>query len=596
MILSAQHLFLNYGMRQIFEDASLFINEGDKIGVVGLNGAGKSSLLRLLAGEETPDSGQVIPGGGVRVSLLAQRPAAKQNRTVLQQVLADASASEEYECRAMLQRLGLGDGGQQMSALSGGQRKRAALAAALLRPAELLLLDEPTNHLDMEMVLWLEDYLRAFSGSLVLVTHDRYFLERVCNRIAEVDRGRLYTYDDANYSRYLARKAERLEMAEAGERKRQALLRRETAWIQRGARARGTKSRERIERYEALKNQEAPAQDDKLSLSAASSRLGKKCIELDAVSKSYNGRPVLAPFSCHIQRRDRIGVVGRNGAGKSTLLNLIAGTAVPDAGAVERGLTVKIGYFTQEGDREMDAALRVYDFITAIAREIRTDEGSFTAAQMLEKFLFTGDEQRKFIGGLSGGERRRLYLLSVLMQAPNVLLMDEPTNDLDTETLTILEDYLTTFQGAVVAVSHDRYFLDKMATQIFEVRPGGEIRRYSGNWSDYDAKRAAAQAEKDAAQAPAAKRSAPPAKAAPHRQKLKFSYREQWEFERIDGEIAALEQSLADCEKEIAAAGCDYVAAQKWAEEQERLKAALEEKTERWLYLNELAERIAAQK
>ena len=330
MILSAQHLFLNYGMRQILEDASLFINEGDKIGMVGINGTGKSTLLRLLSGEETPDSGQVIRAGGVRISHLFQRPEMESGRTVLQQVLADAGSSEAYECRAMLQRLGLSDGAQTVGTLSGGQRKRAALAAALLRPAELLLLDEPTNHLDTDMILWLENFLRTFKGSLVMVTHDRYFLERVCNRIEEIDQGKLYSYEGANYSRYLALKAERLEMAEASERKRQALLRRETAWIQRGARARGTKSRERIERYEALKNQSGPQAAAELSLSAASSRLGKKCIELIGAGKTYDGRTILAPFSCHIQRRNRIGVVGRNGAGKSTLLNLIAGTLLPE--------------------------------------------------------------------------------------------------------------------------------------------------------------------------------------------------------------------------------------------------------------------------
>ena len=590
MILSAQHLSLNYGMRQILEDASLFVNEGDKIGIVGINGTGKSTLLRLLSGEETPDSGQVIRAGSVRISHLSQRPEMEAGHTVLQQVLADTGSSEAYECRAMLQRLGLPDGAQTIGTLSGGQRKRAALAAALLRPAELLLLDEPTNHLDTEMILWLENFLRAFKGSLIMVTHDRYFLERVCNRIEEIDQGKLYSYEGANYSRYLALKAERLEMAEASERKRQALLRRETAWIQRGARARGTKSRERIERYETLKNQSGPQAAAELSLSAASSRLGKKCIELIGTGKTYDGRTILAPFSCHIQRRDRIGVVGRNGAGKSTLLNLIAGTLLPDQGSVERGLSVKIGYFTQEGDRQMDERQRVYDFITAIAREIRTDDGTYTAAQMLEKFLFTGDNQRKYIGALSGGERRRLYLLSILMGAPNVLLMDEPTNDLDTETLTVLEDYLTTFQGAVVAVSHDRYFLDKMASQIFEVCPGGEIRRYTGNWSDYEEKRP------KEADMPRVKKESVPKRAPARSQKLRFTYKEQREFDTIDADLAALEAQISQCDAEIAAASSDYIRLQTLMEQKEQLTQALEEKTERWVYLNELAERIAAQK
>ena len=592
MILSAQQLSINYGMRQILHEADLYLNDGDKVGIVGINGTGKSTLLRLLAGAEEPDAGEIIFSTGVRRSYLAQRPHMDPEHTVLQQVMADAETSEAYECKSMLQRLGLGEFDQKVGTLSGGQRKRVALAAALLRPAELLLLDEPTNHLDGDMILWLEDFLRRFKGSIVMITHDRYFLEHVCNRIVEVDRGSLYCYE-ANYSKYLELKAERWEMAEAGERKRQALLRREQAWIMRGARARSTKSRDRIERYEALKSLSAPEADDKLSLSSASSRLGKKCIELESVSKSYDGRPVLLPFSCHIGRRDRIGVVGRNGAGKSTLLNIIAGLLPPDSGAVDTGLTVKIGYFTQEGDRAMDPKQRVYDFITDIAREIRTDEGTFTAAQMLEKFLFSGDAQRKFIGGLSGGERRRLYLLSVLMSAPNVLLMDEPTNDLDTETLTILEDYLTTFQGTVIAVSHDRYFLDKIAEQIFEVFPGGEIRRYTGNWSEYNEKRP----KEEAPLPPKVKKEAAAPKAAPRKpQKLKFSFNEQYEFEHIDGEIAALEADIAACDQEIAAAARDYVKLQQWMEKKETLSAQLAEKEERWLYLNDLAERIAAQK
>ena len=591
MVLSARQLSVNYGMRQILNNASFYLNDGDKVGVVGLNGAGKSTLLRILSGCEESDTGEVVLTGGCRISYLAQRPAMDPDRTVLEQVMADAQQQEEYECRAMLLRLGLTDLTQRVDSLSGGQRKRAALAAALLRSAELLLLDEPTNHLDADMVVWLEDFLRRFKGSLVMITHDRYFLEHVCNRIVEVDRGSLYSYE-ANYSRYLELKAERFEMAEAAERKRQSLLRRETAWIRRGARARSTKSRDRIERYEALKSLSAPEEDAKLSLSAASTRLGKKCIELRGVSKSYGDRTVLAPFSCRIERRDRIGIVGHNGAGKSTLLNLIAGTVPPDSGSVDTGLTVRIGYFTQEGDRAMDPRQRVYDFITAIAREIRTDEGTFTAAQMLEKFLFPGDTQRKFISALSGGEKRRLYLLSVLMSAPNVLLMDEPTNDLDTETLTILEDYLSTFPGAVIAVSHDRYFLDKLAGQIYEVCPGGEIRRYTGNWSDYQEKRPA----EEAAESAKVKKDAPAAKSAPpRREKLKFTFQEQYDFAHIDDEIAALEQQIAACDREIAAAARDYVALQKWTQQRDDLALQLSQKEDRWLYLNDLAERIAAQ-
>lgn len=588
MILSAQNLSINYGMRQILNNISFYLNDHDKVGIVGINGTGKSTLLRILAGAEEAEAGELVFTTGCRVSYLAQRPIMDASLTVLQQVMADADTNEEYECKAMLQRLGLPDFDQAVGTLSGGQRKRAALAAALLRPAELLLLDEPTNHLDGDMILWLEDYLRRFKGSLVMITHDRYFLERVCNRITEVDKGKLYDYE-ANYSKYLELKAERYEMAESSERKRQALLRQETAWIMRGARARSTKSRDRIERYEALKNQSGPELEEKLSLSAASSRLGKKCIELVDIQKSFEGRCILQPFSYHIQRRDRIGIVGSNGVGKSTFLNMIAGLLPPDSGFVDMGLTVKIGYFTQEGDRNMDPRERVYDFITSIAREIHTDDGTFSAAQMLEKFLFPGETQRKLIGGLSGGERRRLYLLSVLMSAPNVLLMDEPTNDLDTETLTILEDYLESFPGAVVAVSHDRYFLDKLAEQIFEVCASGEIHRYTGNWSDYDAKR-----EKDVVIDKPKKAAAP--KAAPKPQKLKFSFKEQREFDTIDEDIAALERKLSELDDAMNAAGSDYIKLQALAEEKESLELQLAEKEERWLYLNDLAERIAAQK
>ena len=589
MILSAQQLSIHFGMRPILQQADFYLEDHDKVGIVGLNGAGKSTLLRLLAGVEDADAGQVILSTGVRRSFLPQRPDMDAEATVLTQVMADARSSAEYECKAMLQRLGLEDYDALVRTLSGGQRKRAALAAALLRPAELLLLDEPTNHLDGESIVWLEEYLRAFRGCIVMVTHDRYFLERVCSRIVEVDRGKLYSYE-ANYSRYLALKAERLEMAEAAERKRQALLRRETAWIQRGARARSTKSRDRIERYEALMAQSAPETDAPVSLSSASTRMGKKCIELTDVEKYFAGNCVLQPFSCHIGRRARIGVVGRNGAGKSTLLNLIAGRLTPDNGTVEVGQTVRIGYFTQEGDRAMDERERVYDFITGIAREIRTDEGTFTAAQMLEQFLFPGETQRKFIGSLSGGERRRLYLLSVLMSAPNVLLMDEPTNDLDTETLTVLEDYLQSFQGAVIAVSHDRYFLDKLAEEIFEVSPGGAVHRYTGDWTDYAAKRPAPAQESRAKKSPLP---SPAPKAKP--QKLKFSYNEQREFETIDNDLAALEEQLAQCEAAMSAAGSDYVKLQTLCAEKETLTQQLEEKTARWIYLNELAEQIAAQ-
>ena len=406
----------------------------------------------------------------------------------------------------MLGKLGFTDFDQKVGTLSGGQRKRVALAAALIHPADVLLLDEPTNHLDTEMIAWLEDWLRRFRGGVVMVTHDRYFLERVVNRITEVSRGKLYHYE-ANYSRYLELKEQRAEMAEASERKRQSILRREREWIQRGCRARSTKSKDRIERYEALRDQAAPETESAVQMATASSRLGRKTILLDHVSKSYDGRTVIGDFSYGIGREDRIGIVGHNGAGKSTLLGLIGGRVAPDSGTVEQGATVRIGWFSQEG-RELDPQQRVYDFIHQVAEEVRTDQGTFSAAQMMERFLFPPELQSVPIGRLSGGERRRLYLLSVLMEAPNILLLDEPTNDLDVTTLAILEDYLEDFPGAVLTVSHDRFFLDRVAEQIFEVRGDGDVERYSGNYSDYAAQRrekaepAAKKQEKSAQERP----------------------------------------------------------------------------------------------
>ena len=484
----------------------------------------------------------------------------------------------------MLDRLGIPDWNQPVSTLSGGQRKRVALAAALIHPADVLVLDEPTNHLDSEMVAWLEEWLRRFKGGLIMVTHDRYFLERVVNRITELDRGKLYHYE-ANYSKYLELKAERLEMAEASERKRQAILRGEREWIMRGCRARTTKSKERIQRYEDLLNRDAPETDSAVQMAAASSRLGKKIIELTDVTKSFGDRTVVSGFSYNLLRRDRIGIVGRNGAGKTTLLRLLTGELAPDSGTVEIGTTVKIGHFSQEG-RELDLEQRVYDFIHDIADEVKTDQGTFSANQMMERFLFPGDLQSVPIGRLSGGERRRLYLLSVLMAAPNVLVLDEPTNDLDVTTLSILEDYLQDFPGPVLAVSHDRFFLDKLAEQIFEVTGSGEVRRYSGNWSDWERDRRAEEAP--------ARTEAPKERpqARPREKKLKFSFKEQREFETIDADLADLEEQVAACRAEEAVCGSDYVRLQEVQERLAALEAALEEKTERWIYLNELKEKI----
>ncbi len=592
MLLSAEHLSKNYATKQLLQDASLYLNERDHIGIVGINGAGKSTLLKIIAGDEQPDSGAVSVNPNLKIAYLPQNPAMEDHLTVFGQVSKMVAARfgdiDDYEIRAMLARLGVPDFDAKIGALSGGQRKRAALAATLLCPAEVLILDEPTNHLDSDMVVWLEQRLSRFTGGLIMVTHDRYFLERVATRIVEVSHGNLYTYE-ANYSKFLELKAQRAEMAQAGERKRQAILRREYQWIMRGPRARSTKSRDRIERYDALKGQSAPVADDTVQLSTVSSRLGKKLIALESVSKGFGGQTVIENFSYSVQRNDRIGIVGPNGAGKSTLLNLIAGRITPDGGSVDTGSTVRVGYFTQEG-REMNPAQRVFDFISDIAGEVKTDEGTFSASQMLERFLFTSDLQYAPIGKLSGGERRRLYLLSILIAAPNILLLDEPTNDLDIETLAILEDYLESFPGAVIAVSHDRYFLDKVAESIFEVGGDGNITCYTGNYSDYAEKRPPAQPPELKKEATAA-----PREASQKPRKLKFSFKEQQEFEAIDDDIAALEAQIVDCTHALSKAASDYVRLQELTAQLDMLKAALEAKTERWVYLNELAEKIGAQ-
>lgn len=598
MLLSAEHISKNYATKQLLQDVSLYLNERDRIGIVGINGTGKSTLLKIIAGVESPDSGVVSVNPNLKIAYLPQNPAMDDDFSVFEQVsktLADQYGSiDDYEIKAMLDRLGIPDCDAKIGALSGGQRKRVALCAALLCPAEILILDEPTNHLDSDMIIWLEQRLSRFTGGLIMITHDRYFLERIATRIVELSRGSLYTYE-ANYSKFLELKAQRAEMAQAGERKRQSILRREYQWIMRGARARGTKSRDRIARYDALKAQSAPVDDDTVQMATIASRLGKKLIALDAVSKSFGGHTVIDSFSYNIQKDDRIGIVGRNGAGKSTLLNLIAGHLAPDSGTVETGQTVRIGYFTQEG-REMAPEQRVYDFIGEIAGEVKTDEGTFTATQMLERFLFTADLQYSAIGRLSGGERRRLYLLSILIAAPNILLLDEPTNDLDIETLAILEDYLESFPGAVIAVSHDRYFLDKMAASIFDVTGNGNIVCYTGNYSDYAEKRPPTSPPEAKKHTSAdQKGAASPTTAAPKPRKLKFSFKEQREFETIDDDIATLEAQIAACTNDIAQAASDYVRLQELTAQMDALKAELEQKTERWVYLNELAEKIEAQ-
>lgn len=592
MLISAENISKNYGIKQLLSGCTIHIAEGAKLGVIGLNGTGKSTLLRLLAGREEPDEGKVTRFPNVQVSYLEQSPAMQDELSVLEQVFESFPPEyrelNEYEARAILNKLGITDHEQKIGTLSGGQRKRVALSAALIAPADVLILDEPTNHLDSEMVLWLEQRLAAFSGAVIMVTHDRYFLERVVNRIVELQKAKLYFYE-ANYSRYLELKLQREEMEQASERKRQAVLRREYQWISRGCRARSTKSVERIARYEALKQQEAPQTEEEVSVAAGASRMGKKIISLERVSKCYNGKTVLAPFSYNLLRDDRIGIVGQNGAGKTTLLKIIAGFIKPDTGSVEIGSTIKIGYFSQEF-YGLDENQRVIDHITEIAPELETSEGKLSASKLLERFLFTGDMQYSLIGSLSGGEKRRLMLLSVLMSAPNVLLLDEPTNDLDIQTLSILEDYLEGFPGAVLAVSHDRYFLDRVAQSIFELRGDGELRRYIGGYSDYLENRSEQSSlgnrEKTQEKTQKIKK----------QEKLKFSFNEQREFETIDDDIAVLEARLAELKVQEQENGCDYVRLSELMEQRQELEAQLEQKTERWVYLNELAEKIQAQK
>ena len=592
ILLSAQNLEKTYMERKVLDDVSFFLGEGDKVGIIGINGTGKSTLLRILAGAEEPDSGTVIRTKGVRVSYLPQIPEFDTHGSVLEQVMAhlplDLKAAKEFEAKSILGKLGIADYDRDISTLSGGERRRVGIAAALIQPSDVLLLDEPTNHIDNDTVQLLEEQLRKYRGAIVMVTHDRYFLNRITQKIVEVDRGKIYEYN-GSYSTYLEQKAQREADAEAQERKNRTLYRQELEWIRRGVRARGTKSKDRIERFHALENRDKPQEMEKMQLQSVSSRLGKKTIELEHLSKSIDGKQLLRDFSYKLPRDARIGVVGRNGAGKSTLIKLICGDLLPDSGNVVLGDTVRIGYFSQECEK-MDPSQRVIDYIKETAERIQTPDGTVTAATMLERFLFTPELQWNHIEKLSGGERKRLYLLKVLMTAPNVLLLDEPTNDLDIATLTILEDYLQSFSGAVIAISHDRYFLDKMASEIWELSGDGCVQRYNGNYSDY--------AEKVVSVSDAAEK---PKKAAEKKKrvfvgekKLKFSYKEQREYDTIDDDIAALEQQIEDTETEIGKSTSDYVKLQELSDRKTALEQQLEEKMERWLYLNDLAERIAA--
>ena len=591
ILLSAKNISKTFMERKVLDDVSFFLNEGDKVGIIGINGTGKSTLLRILAGAEEADSGEVVRSSGIKVSYLPQIPQFEAHGSVLSQVIShlpdDLKQAKEFEAKSMLGKMGITDYERDISTLSGGEKRRAAIAAVLVQPSDVLLLDEPTNHIDNETVQLLETQLKKYRGAIVMVTHDRYFLNSITHKIAEVDRGSVYICD-GNYSTYLEQKAQREADAEANERKNKSLYRRELEWIRRGPRARGTKSKDRIARFEELENREIPVEAEKLQLQSISSRLGRKTIEFENISKSIDGKRLISDFSYIVSRNARIGIVGHNGAGKSTLLKMIVGEVCADSGNIIIGDTVNIGYFSQECE-SMNPSQKVIEYIRDTADIIQTPDGTVTAAQMLERFLFTPELQWNRIEKLSGGEKKRLYLLKVLMTAPNILLLDEPTNDLDITTLTILEDYLESFNGAVIAVSHDRYFLDKMADEIWEFAGDGVCNRYNGNYTDYAKQSPILNGEKESKQK---KNTEKKERVFQGKTKLKFSFKEQREYSLIDGEIAELEQKIADTENEITASLSDYVKLQELTEQKEILEKQLEEKMERWVYLNDLAERI----
>ncbi len=603
-LLTLEHVSKSFTDRMLFDDISLGINEGDRIGVIGINGTGKSTLLKIIAGELEADTGTITRGKTVKIAYLPQTPVFDDTKTILENVVFGKQAEEEYrnltgEARAMLTKLGIPDCDRPATFLSGGQKKRAALVRTLLTPAQILVLDEPTNHLDSEMTEWLEDYLNKYRGAFIMITHDRYFLDRVTNKIVEIDKSHLYSYT-ANYSRFLELKAEREEMILATERKNKSLYRVELEWMMRGARARSTKQKAHIQRFEELRDRAAIETDGQVEINALSSRLGKKTIILDHICKAYDGRTLIDDFSYILLSGDRLGIIGSNGCGKSTLLKILTETITPDSGTVEFGTTVKIGYFSQENEA-MDETMKVIDYIRDTADYIKTSDGTITASQMCEKFLFTGAMQYSVIAKLSGGEKRRLYLLKILMEAPNILVLDEPTNDLDIQTLTILEDYLKTFPGIVVTVSHDRYFLDKIAERIFAFEGNGKITQYEGNYSDYKAAWTAKQSTSaEAISSKGASVSGTDSSSKNSwktpRNQLKFSYKEQKEFETIDDDIAALEAKIAELEALIAEHSTNYGKLSELTAEKESIEQTLNEKMDRWVYLNDLAEQIAAQK
>jgi len=613
-IITLEHITKVYTERRLFDEADFFLQEGEKVGVVGINGTGKSTLLRIIAGEEVPNEGNVILAGHLVVKYLPQHPKYNPEDDMLSCIVGNAQGSERVEmetnAKTMLTKLGITNFEQKAGELSGGQLKRVALVETLLAPADVLLLDEPTNHLDYEMTEWLEETLRNYRGSIIMVTHDRYFLDSVCNRIVELDKGKIYSYQE-NYSGFLQLKAEREEMELASHRKLTALYKTELAWIKRGARARTTKQKFRVNRFEELKNAKAPEADGKVELGSIATRMGRTTVELENICKAYGERVLIRDFSYIFLKDDRIGIVGANGCGKTTLMKIIAGRLEADAGKLTVGQTIKIGYYSQmveDAQAQMKPEMRVIDYIKEVAEYVMTTEGKISATRMLEKFLFPSSVQYAPLQKLSGGEKRRLILLRVLMESPNVLLLDEPTNDLDITTLTILEDYLDRFQGIVVMVSHDRYFLDRTVDRIFAFQPDGSLRQYEGGYTDYMLKRIEEGAVVDGILGEKQPTKAEVAKIAEEKEKSKeawkqlnaanrkrkFTFQEQRDYETIEGEIAKIEDRLAAIDDEMGKCVSDFVKLNKLTQEKEELEQTLEEKMDRWMYLEQLAEEIGA--
>ena len=608
-VINVEHISKLYGDKLVLEDLSCSVDEGDKIGIIGINGTGKSTLLRIIAGEEEADEGKIIFSNGLTIGWLGQNPEFDEDSSILKYVCEGKKIEEDYgyesDAKAMLTVLELEQFDEKIKNLSGGQKKRAALCKVLLQKPDILILDEPTNHLDNKMSDWLENYLRSFRGVLLMVTHDRYFLDKVTNHIWEVDGGKVYYYDE-NYSGYLERKAEREERQLASERKRQSILRNEVKWVMRGARARSTKQKARLERFEQLKAMDSPKTAKQVEMGSVGTRLGKKTIEVYDISKAYGDKVLFEHFSYIFKRFERIGFVGHNGCGKSTLMKILSNLESADSGSIEWGETIRIGYFAQECEI-MDERQRVIDYIKDAAEYVRTSEGLVSASKMLERFLFSSDMQYTPIAKISGGERRRLYLLKVLMQSPNVLILDEPTNDLDIATLRVLEEFLDEFAGIVITVSHDRYFLDRTVDRIaaFEEE---RIVIYEGDYTEYQEK--SGKIETDAIESVDSgaglhiKKNNEKKKegrekwlASKNKEKLlKFTYKEQKEFETIDEDIEKLEEKIAELDGQISKCATDFIKLNEFMQEKEKTEAKLSDKMERWVYLNDLAEKIEAQK